>query len=47
MHNNSIIMVAAPPNFRGGAQKFQAKIIGVDLSKKLNLEGGAKLKGGL
>ena len=31
-------MVAVPPpNFRGGGEKFQAKLIGGNVSKKLNL----------
>ena len=32
-------MVAVPPNFRGAPKK--TKIIGTDLSKKLNLGGGS------
>ena len=37
-------MVAVPPNFRGAPKK--TKTIGADLSKKLNLGGGAKILGG-
>ena len=37
-------MVAVPRNFRGAPKK--TKTIGEDLSKKLNLGGGAKILGG-
>ena len=36
----------AAPLIKGGTQKFQTKISGGDLSKKLNCRVGAKFKGG-
>ena len=39
-------MVAALPNFRGGDLKISDQNNWGDLSKKLNLGGGAKFKGG-